>query len=147
MKNGFILLAQKYAMNLIFIITAFGTAASIYFSEFMELSPCDLCWYQRVFFYPILVISLISLIKKDENAYRYTLVLSVIGLPISIYHHLLKVTDLFPKDTIFCDTYGACSELEWELWAGSDITIPLLATFGFLGVAFFSILLYFRDGK
>jgi len=125
-------------MNLIFMIATIGTVASIYFSEFLELPPCDLCWYQRVFFYPILIISGIAMWKKDKFAHNYILVLSLIGLPIAVYHHLLKVTTWFGKETVFCGYEGACSELEWELIDGTGITIPLLAAVGFLGIIFFS---------
>jgi len=127
-------LMRKFAMNYIFVVSAFGTAVSLYFSEFMDLPPCDLCWYQRIFFYPIFVIALVALGLKDRGlkVYYYILTLSIIGLPIAVYHHLLKVTDLFPKQTPFCGTSGACSKIDWELIQGSGLTIPLLAALGFL---------------
>ncbi|MBD3280855.1 disulfide bond formation protein B [Candidatus Dojkabacteria bacterium] len=122
---------KRYGLNLIFIVGMLGVLVSLYFSEVVELPPCDLCWYQRILFYPIPLIALIGLFVRDSKAYYYIFTLSMIGLPISIYHHLLKVTDWFAKDTIFCGEYGACSELDWELWAGSGITIPLLCAVGF----------------
>lgn len=132
-------LTGRFSLNLIFIIGVFGLFVSLYFSEVMDLPPCDLCWYQRIFFYPIPVIALIGLLRKDKTAISYIFVLALLGLPISIYHHLLKITELFPKETVFCGEAGACSELEWELWTGSGITIPLLATLGFLAVMIISL--------
>ena len=131
-------LIHKFALNYIFAISSFGTLVSLYFSEFMELPPCDLCWYQRIFFYPIFVISLVALLAKDRGmkVYYYILTLAALGFPIAVYHHLLKVTDLFPKHTPFCGVTGACSEVEWELIAGSGITIPFLATGGFAIIIF-----------
>lgn len=133
-------LISKYSLNLILAISAFGTAVSIYFSEYMDLAPCDLCWYQRIFFYPIVMLSFIGIVKKDKNVESYILPFALIGLPISIYHHLLKVTDLFPKDTPFCNVHGACSDIDWELVAGSGITIPFLAMLGFGSVSFILLL-------
>lgn len=142
-------LINKYTLNLIFLVSAFGTLTSLYFSEFMNLPPCDLCWYQRIFFYPILIISFISITVKDktQRPFQYIFPLAVIGFPISIYHHLLKVTDLFPKETPFCNEAGACSEVEWELITGSGITIPFLCALGFGGILVISgvKLLWQRD--
>jgi disulfide bond formation protein DsbB len=129
-------LVANYALNLIFVISLSGTLISLYFSEFMDLAPCDLCWYQRIFFYPIAVISFAALLARDKSAniYNYILYLALIGLPISIYNHLLKVTDIFPKESPFCDTYAGCSKLDWELIHGSGITIPFLCGVAFSGV-------------
>ena len=125
---------DRYALNGILLIGILGIMGSLYFSEALDLPPCDLCWYQRILFFPIPLIALIGLVLKDQKAGYYILALSIIGLPISIYHHLLKVTDFFPKETVFCGEGrpGACSVVEWELWKGSGTTIPLLVALAFV---------------
>ncbi|MBN1331844.1 disulfide bond formation protein B [Candidatus Dojkabacteria bacterium] len=138
--KGIIEILRKYSLNLILMMGLFGVLLSLYFSEAMDLPPCDLCWYQRVLFYPIPIVALVALLMRDKKAHYYILALSAIGLPISIYHHLLKVTDIFPKETPFCKTDGACGDLEWELWTGSGITIPLLCALGFAGTLFLCII-------
>lgn len=134
-----------YYLNFILIITAIGTLFSMYLSEFEDLPPCDLCWYQRIFFYPIFFITLVALIRKDSKAYVYLLPLAIIGLPISIYHHLLKVTTLFPKETIFCGEAGSCSAVDWELIQGSGITLPFLAGLGFISVIILSSIAFWSN--
>lgn len=66
---------------------------SLYFSEIMEYVPCELCWYQRILMYPLVIILGISIIKREYTIARYSLALSMIGAIISIYHsnifHLL----------------------------------------------------------
>lgn len=148
MKNSRVIkVVYYYHLNILLIITGIGTIISLYISEFQDLPPCDLCWYQRVFFYPIFFITLFALIRKDQKAYYYLLPLAVTGLPISIYHHLLKVTTLFPKETFFCGELGSCSEIDWELIQGSGITLPLLAGLGFLSVILVSILAIYQSRR
>ncbi len=133
-----IILLQKilslYYLHVIFLISVLGTVVSLYFSFFMNLPACDLCWYQRVFFYPIVLISVFGIVLKDNKAWIYILGLCILGIPFAFYHHLLKVTDLFPKETVFCGESGGCSSIDWELYAGSGITIPLLSLFGFSAI-------------
>jgi len=144
MLDGLTAILRKYSLNLILLIGLFGVLTSLYFSEAMDLPPCDLCWYQRILFYPIPVIAFVALILKDHKAHYYIFVLSLLGLPISIYQHLLKVTNIFQKDTPFCGTNGACSSLDWELWAGSGITIPFLCAIAFTGIIFLTGIQLFR---
>ena len=35
------------------IIACVSTLGSLFFSEIMELPPCALCWYQRIFMFPL----------------------------------------------------------------------------------------------
>ncbi len=128
----------KYNLNLIFIISFIGTFISLYFEHILKLPVCDLCWIERIFFYPIVIISLIALIIKDKNAYWYILTLSIINLPITLYHHLLKTTSLFQNNIDLCtNKLNSCSKLDWELIPNSNITIPFLA---FIGLTLITIL-------
>ena len=47
------------AWMLVFACWAVATAATLgalFFSEVMELPPCALCWYQRIFMFPLVLI-------------------------------------------------------------------------------------------
>ena len=35
------------------LMVTFATLASMFVSEVMELPPCSLCWYQRIFMIPL----------------------------------------------------------------------------------------------
>ena len=39
-----------------------ATLGSLYFSEIKGYIPCTMCWYQRIFMYPIVLIGLVALI-------------------------------------------------------------------------------------
>ena len=44
------------------VIAMFG---SLYFSEIRQYEPCELCWYQRIAMYPLVIVLGIAYIKKD----------------------------------------------------------------------------------
>ena len=74
-----------------------------------NLSPCLLCWYQRIFMYPIPLISLITILKnqKISDVADYILGLSAIGFAIALYQHLLQV---LPSGALIpCDASGDCA--------------------------------------
>ncbi|KAA0806277.1 disulfide bond formation protein B, partial [Bacillus sp. AY2-1] len=46
-----------------FFVSFIATIGSLYFSEIKGFIPCELCWYQRIFMYPIPLLILISIIN------------------------------------------------------------------------------------
>lgn len=115
-----------------FIFSLGGTLGSLYFSEVVKLPPCDLCWYQRIMLYPIAIITLVGVIKKDAKFYLYTFPLAAIGMVIALYQYLLQKTDLFPKAVVGCDPLNPCDRIDFEL--AGFITIPLLSFGAFLAI-------------
>ncbi|KAF6544496.1 disulfide bond formation protein B, partial [Bacillus sp. EKM202B] len=76
----------KKSENILFIswATSFiATSSSLYLSEIMKYEPCTLCWYQRIFMYPLVIILGIAIINKDYKVSTYSLILSIIGISIS----------------------------------------------------------------
>ena len=49
-----------------FIISLTATLGSLFFSEIMQFIPCSMCWYQRIFMYPLVFIFLINLFSIDS---------------------------------------------------------------------------------
>src|SRR3989344_5301181 len=80
---------QTYLLPIVFLVSAAATLGSLYFSEILKLPPCVLCWYQRIFMYPIAFISGIALYRKGKSWAWYVLPLALIGLAVAIYHNLL----------------------------------------------------------
>ena len=39
-----------------FLIALTGLLGSLFFSEIAKYDPCNLCWYQRIFMYPLVII-------------------------------------------------------------------------------------------
>ena len=57
--------------NLLFIcwlIATTSTLGSLFFSYVMEFAPCVLCWYQRIFFFPLVILFAVGLFPFDAKA-------------------------------------------------------------------------------
>lgn len=136
-----ILLDMKFfkenAMPMVLVISIFATVGSLFFSEIMKLPPCVLCWYQRVCMYPLVIISLIGLWKKDKNLPLFILPLSIIGLAISIYHNLLYYK-LIPESIAPCTMGISCTTKQIELLG--FITIPLMSLTAFSLITIITLL-------
>ena len=107
-----------------FLFASVGTLGSLFFSEIMKFVPCSMCWYQRIFLYPLVVIFLVNLLYPDDKLFKYAMPLVVIGLFFSIYHNLLMF-DIIPASVVPCVSGVPCST-EYINWLGF-ITIPLLS--------------------
>lgn len=110
------------------IAAIIATLGSLYFSEVLHYIPCTLCWYQRIFMYPLTFLLGIAVYRHDIEIYRYVLPLSVIGMLISGYHTLLQKIPYLQQFEM-CTTGVPCSK-DYLNWLGF-ITIPLMAFIAF----------------
>jgi len=121
------------------ILASVATLGSLFFSEVMGLKPCVLCWYQRIFMYPLVVILLVGMFPLDKNVVRYALPLAVIGWLFAIYHYLLY-SGYIPEGLQPCDREASCAEVNLELFG--FITIPMLSILSY--TAIIALLVMFR---
>src|SRR5436309_139688 len=80
---------KKYFLYIAWFIALTGMLMSLYFSEIAKLSPCILCWYQRIALYPLITIIPVGIITRDAKLPYYVLPLSVAGMLVALYHNLL----------------------------------------------------------
>ncbi|BAQ08688.1 disulfide oxidoreductase [Bacillus sp. OxB-1] len=132
---------QKQLENgLIFIcITALiAMFGSLYFSEVRGYEPCELCWYQRILMYPIVLIAGIALYQKNARIALTTAVFALIGGCISLYHYGIQ------KLTFLQDSAPSCGNVpctgQYINYFGF-ITIPFLALIAFLLIFITSLFL------
>lgn len=118
-------LQPLFAVWLISLVAVLG---SLFFSEVMRLPPCVLCWYQRIFMYPLVLVSTVGLLWRDPGALRYAWPLAAGGLAVAVYHNLLYY-HLIPESIAPCTTGVSCTSRQIE-WLGF-ITIPLLSLAAF----------------
>lgn len=121
----------------VFVVALFSTLGSLYASEILKLTPCTLCWYQRIAIYPIVAIAVVGILLKDKNLPRYVLPFSIAGLLIAIYHNLL-VWNIIPEATAPCVVGIPCNVQELVLFG--FITIPFLSLLAFAFITFCMIL-------
>ena len=118
---------EQTCWNILFacwILAAVSTLVSLFFSEVMALKPCVLCWYQRIFMFPLVVILLVGLYPLDKGVVRYALPLAVIGWLFAVYHYLLY-SGFIPEGLQPCDKELSCTEINLELFG--FVTIPMLS--------------------
>ena len=53
MKQSFL---TRYGLYLAWLVALTATFGSLYFSEIREFVPCELCWIQRIFMYPLVIL-------------------------------------------------------------------------------------------
>ena len=124
-KNNFAkfrkLITDNY-IAIVFLFAVLATAGSLFYSEIAEYAPCKLCWWQRIFMYPMSVISFIALIKNDLSVKRYLLPLSLIGFVIAVYHSLMQA---FPEALRCSEELAKCNIKNFAAYG--YITIPVMA--------------------
>lgn len=119
---------QKNSILFSFLIASLATIVSLIYSEILLLMPCNLCWYQRVFIYPLSIMFLIALIKKDSKVRIYVLPLAVIGALIALYHYIIQMFNL----SSFCDITSAVPCSTRYIFEFGYITIPLMSLTAFI---------------
>jgi disulfide bond formation protein DsbB len=125
--------AQSYLLYFAWIVSVIATLGSLYFSEIRGYVPCELCWYQRIFMYPMSVILGIAAYYGDVSIKKYVLPLSIIGGLISVYHYMLQKVPGF--EGIKPCTNGVPCNVDYIDWLGF-ITIPFLALVAFFLITF-----------
>lgn len=119
------------ALKLAWVQAALAMAGSLYFSLFMDLPPCVLCWYQRIAMYPLVIILALAMKWKNDHLRAYVLPFTIIGGAIAVYHNLLYYK-ILPESITPCQIGVSCTTklIEW----GGFITIPLLSLAAFVAI-------------
>ncbi len=110
------------------ILASASTLGSLFFSEIMGFPPCALCWYQRIFMFPLVFILLAGLFPLDKNITKYALPLAIVGWGFAFYHYLLY-SGFIPESLQPCSQGVSCSETYIDLFG--FLTIPMLSLISF----------------
>jgi disulfide bond formation protein DsbB len=115
------------------VVAAVATAGSLYLSLGLGLVPCELCWYQRVLMYPLVVVFGVAAAERRRRVYRVSLALSVPGAAVAAYHSWLQLS---PAGSC---TVGGCGAVQLRVLG---LTIPNLSLLAFLLVTAFGVVLW-----
>ncbi|KAB2393410.1 MULTISPECIES: disulfide bond formation protein B [Bacillus cereus group] len=131
---------RKYHIAIAWMIATSAMLISLVFSEWMKLPPCDLCWYQRMAMYPLVLILGIGMYRKDPYVSTYAFPFACRGLLIAIYQITIQV---FPTNEMkICSVGVSCTEDYLNMFG--FISIPMLSFIGFLAII---ILLYIKPDR
>lgn len=114
------------------MVALLATAGSLFFSYVMEFAPCVLCWYQRIFLFPLVVVLARGLFPFDRGAVRYGLPLAILGWIVSAYHNLVYA-GVVPESLQPCAKGVSCTEEYISLFG--LLSIPALSLIAFTTLA------------
>lgn len=127
-KKMYLLLSQ-------FTISLASIFGSLFFSEIMKYPPCNLCWYQRIFIYPIALIILSGLYLGSKDTNKFVTPFILMGLVFSAYHNLVYYK--FIQVIVPCTESAPCTAQQLNYLG--FITIPLLSLSAFLALSVLNI--------
>lgn len=121
------------------LVALVATAGSLYLSEGMGLVPCELCWYQRILMYPLVVVFGVAVLEGRVGVYRTVLPLSLAGFVIAGYHSWLQVAAGGR-----CTFGGGCAAVQLRV---AGLSIPNLSLLAFGLIAGTAALLWVRSPR
>lgn len=124
-------------------VALLATLGSLWFSESAGFPPCDLCWYQRIAMYPLVVVLGIAGFRHSRTGRITGLVLALSGLGISIWHNLQETFPSFESGS--CDPMRPCT-VRWVEGLGFW-TIPRMAAACFVVVVALCMLDIVNDNR
>jgi disulfide bond formation protein DsbB len=119
------------AMTAAWAIAAVATAGSLTLSEVFHFTPCELCWYQRIAMYPLVVVLGVGAWRRDLSMRLPALLLAGIGAALSTWHVLVQRVPAM-SNTTSCDATAPCTAIWVDVF--QIFTIPTMALAGFVGI-------------
>ncbi len=126
------------------LLVTTATLGSLFFSVVMELPACSLCWYQRVFMFPLVVVLLMGLFPFDPKVVRYALPLSAVGTVVALYQVLLQA-GVISESAAPCSQGVSCADV--DLLVFGFASIPILSLFAFGAVTALLITILRRSSR
>jgi disulfide bond formation protein DsbB len=129
-KGHFVRFVADYGVALACCIAAAATGLSLFYSEILGFEPCTLCWVQRIFLYPQVIMLGIALWKSDHRVSDYSLGLSIPGALVAFYHYYGQ---MFNTSALPCKTAEAISPCAQRfVLEFGYVTIPMMALTTFI---------------
>lgn len=111
------------AVKIGFLISFMGISGSLLYSVGVGYEPCVLCWWQRVFLFPLLVIFAVAWWKRLETVFHYVVPLAILAGVIALYQ---SYTYMGGISILECTSLeGACSRVYVREFG--YITIPMMS--------------------
>ncbi len=118
------------ALPLAWLVAATSMSGSLYYSEIAGYIPCELCWWQRIAMYPLVLVLGIAVVTNDHKVRRYVGPVSLVGAGISAYHVAVQKA---PSVGGSCSIDASCTAVWVDAFGW--ISIPVMALCGFIAIA------------
>ena len=132
-RNSYLDFIDAHYLKIGFIISLFASLSSLIYSEVIGFLPCYLCWYQRVFLFPLPFIFGVAIWHKERKIVKYVLPLLSVWFIISVYQNLIYY---FKPDasSLPCDASGISCYQQLVSVFGGYISIPMLSLTTYLAL-------------
>lgn len=130
-------MSKDAALTGAWIVALASSLAVLYIGEVLGQTPCNLCWFQRAFMFPLPIILGLGLWWQDDRVGRYGVALALGGAAIALWHMGLY-SGVLPEPIRPCTATGPSCTGDNQLVLG--VPIPLLALIAFALIAVLSFL-------
>ncbi len=131
--------AQSYTFYyaLIALIGVIAVVGALIYQLYYLTPVCELCWWQRIFLFPIAIVALIAVWLKTKEAWVTIGVLACIGFLYACYHYYLHFVGLVLGNPLAvpCSTGGllpSCGDS--PMLSFGFATIPFMGVLVFLSI-------------
>lgn len=108
-----------------------ATLAALFIGELMGQKPCNLCWHQRVFMFPLAIVLAVACLRGDAGVWRYALPLALLGAALAGFHTLL-VLGVLPAAIEPCSEGVPCTGADMLVLG---LPLPGLSLAAFVAIA------------
>ncbi len=110
------------------LVALAATAGALFLGEVMGMTPCVLCWYQRIFMFPLALLLGLACYRNERVGAIYALPLALGGLVMALYHSAL-VAGWVPRAWVPCGAGASCTEQDLNILGG--LPLPWLSAGAF----------------
>ena len=133
-KNRVIHFFGSHAIFFSFLISLGALMGSLFYSEVLGYPPCSLCWYQRIFMFPIVIMLGMALYERRTDVRDYGIVLGIFGGVVAFYHTYLQWGGTPLASCGVGPGQVSCAQRFVFLW--DFLTLPLMSLAAFLLIIF-----------
>lgn len=120
-------LQKRIWLIVAFVLALFAIAGTLIYSEALHFPPCRLCWFQRIFMYPILILLGHGMVRRETVMVPYVRILALGGSLVALYHYAVQ---MLPGVAASCGAESvSCAE-------------RLVFEFGFVTMPFMSLVIF-----
>lgn len=119
---------KSHKLYFAWVLALIGSLGSFYISEILEITPCDMCWYQRICLFPLAIILGIAAYRSFNKIVPYVITLPILGMALSLLQVLMQEVPAFAPLPL-CGPGHNCQEVMLELFG--FLTIPMLSFINF----------------
>jgi len=114
------------------LIALLASLAVLFVGEVMGQVPCNLCWFQRAFMFPLAIVLGVAALRTDAAVWRYALPLAIGGVLLAGFHSLLYL-GVIPERITPCSQGVSCTSADMTVLGG--LPLPVLALAAFSAIA------------